>query len=91
MTERDSSRYEVLKLEKLIRSYINSKDCSVAKIELSNLILEGEDLINVLDNLDFETEKETEENQKLKVMYEERCGDYDKLEEKYKELEKKYN
>ncbi len=49
----DSRRYGVLKLEELIRNYINFEDNSVAKAELTNMILEGEDLIDALDILDF--------------------------------------
>jgi len=89
--DRGSSRYDILKLEKLIRNYINNKDNSTSKTELSFMVIEGEDLIETLDNLNFETEKETEENKKSKVQYEEKCNDYTNLEEKYKELEKKYN
>jgi len=89
--DRGSSRYDILKLEKLIRNYINNKDNSTSKTELSFMVIEGEDLIETLDNLDFETEKETEENEKLKVQYEEKCNDYANLKENYKELEEKYN
>jgi len=88
---RDSLRYNVLKLEELIKSYINSKENSAAKTELTNIVLEGEDLTDVLDNIGFETEKETKENNKLRANYEEKCKEYDELEKKYKELEGRYN
>ena len=51
---RGSSRTDVLKLEGLIRDYINSQGDSSARIEVSNMIIEGEDLTSVLDNIQFE-------------------------------------
>ena len=90
MVDRNSLRYDVLKLEKLIRSYVNSEGNSSAKIELSNMIIDGEELTDVLDNLELETEKEIEENRKLKVFYEEKCDEYIKLEENHKKLEENY-
>ena len=90
MASRNCSRYSILKLEELIRDHVNKKN-SAAKVELANMVVDGEDLIDALDNFDLETEKETEENNRLKVDYEEKCKNYTKLEEKYKKLEEAYN
>ncbi len=86
----DSRRHGVLKLEELIRNYINLEDNSIAKAELTNMILEGEDLIDALDILDFETEEEMKEYKKAKSDYEEKCQEYTKLEEEHEELKKRY-
>ena len=90
MVGRDASSFNVVKLEQLIRDYVNHEDNSMERLELSNMIIDGEDLIDALDILDFETEKETEENKQIKVDYEEKLEDYQKLEERYEKLQEKY-
>ena len=86
----DSRRYGVLKLEELIRNYINFEDNSVAKAELTNMILEGEDLIDALDILDFETEKEIREYKNIKGWYEEKVEEYEKLKEIHEKTKEIY-
>ena len=90
MVDRDSSRYNVLQLGKLIRDHVNSERDSIAKTELSKMVIEGEDLIDTLDNLGFETEEEMKEYEKAKSDYEEKCQEYTKLEEEHEELKKRY-
>ena len=58
MASRKASSFNVVRLEELIRNYINLEDNSIAKSELTNMILGGEDLIDALDILGFETEKD---------------------------------
>jgi len=86
MASRDSSSPEVLNLEKLMRDYINNTN-SNAEIELRNRIIKGDNLVDALDNIGFETEEETIKNKQLKFYYEEQIKSYSKLEYKYKELE----
>jgi predicted RNase H-like nuclease (RuvC/YqgF family) len=78
---------DVLTLERLIRNHVNIKN-SIAKLELSNLVnISGDDLVDALDNLDLETEEETQEYQRLKADYSEKVKEYEDFKEKYKGLQ----
>ncbi len=90
MVRRDSVDSDVLKVETLIRSYINYTN-SNAGIELKNMDISGNLLVDVLDNLGLEKDKEMEEYRRAKYDYDEKVGEYTKLEEKYKELEENRN
>ncbi len=52
----ESNRHDILKLRELIQDYINNKKYSGS--ELSSKIIDGEDLVNVLDNLNLPSEKD---------------------------------
>ncbi len=67
-----SLRYDIIVLSKLMRNYVNYESAS-SRERLSNMILEGSDVIDALDNAVLDKEE-----------YEEA---YEELEEKYKELE----
>jgi len=86
---RDSERHDVLELANLMRNYINYK-CSNAGVQLSNMEINGNNLLDALDCLGFETEKETKEYNMLKGEYPEKVKAYENLEIKYKELDKNY-
>ena len=90
MANMGSSRNVVLKLEKLIKNYINLKDNSTSKIELSSMNIEGEDLIDALDRLNFNTEEEIKEYRRIKVLYEEKVEEYEKLKEVHEESKEIY-
>jgi hypothetical protein len=88
MTNRDSARHDVLQLGELVRNYINNPK-SDAEIKLKNMIIEGYDFVSVLDNLDFETDKEMEEYRKLKEDYSDLKGHYEEREKEIIELKEK--
>jgi len=76
MTSRNSMRYSVLKLEKLIKDHIDGKDDFTSKIELDEKLVDGEDVLNALNNIISEIRKEKE--------------NYERLERKYNKLEEEY-
>jgi predicted RNase H-like nuclease (RuvC/YqgF family) len=86
----ESRRYNVIKLEELIRNYVNSKGRSSARIELADSIIDGEDFIDVLDNLEFEPDKEIDEYKQVKEDYEDLVENHKELEKKFEELTKRY-
>ena len=87
--KRDFSNYEVLEIEELIRNYINYPESGTG-IRLSNRDIKGADLVAVLDNLGFETDKEMEEYKKIKGDYENLYKDYDKIKENFQKLKESY-
>jgi GT2 family glycosyltransferase len=89
MIMKDPERHDVLILANLIRNYINYQN-SNAGVELSNMKIKGDDLLDALDSLGFETEKETEEYRMLKGEYPEKVKAYENLETKYKKLDENY-
>lgn len=91
MASRGSNRHDVLVLEKLIRNHINIKENSMSTAVLSSMVnINGNDLIDALENLGFETEKETENYNRLKAEYPEKVKAYENLEAKYKKLDEDY-
>jgi len=78
-----SRRYDVSKLIDLANSYLEGSD--YAKIELSKRIIDGEDLIEILDDNNL-----MKEHRKTKVYYEEKCEECDKLTEENTKLKKDY-
>lgn len=91
MERRNSNNPDILKIETLLRDYINNQHPvnhpqSNAGVELSNLTMSGSDLLAALDNISFETEKQIEEYKNLKYYYDEKVEEYKKLEENYKKF-----
>jgi hypothetical protein len=95
MERRNSNNLDILKIETLIRDYINNPHSvnhqqSNAGVELSNLKISGSNLLAVLDNIGFETEEQIEEYKNLKYYYDEKVNEYTKLEESYKKLQENH-
>ena len=96
MESRNSMRADILKLGELVKNYINDKNNSTAKAELSNMTdLKGDDIIEALDNikldiLDINKREEykqlRDDHVDLKSNYEEKIKDYTELKENYKKL-----
>jgi hypothetical protein len=74
-------RYDLYKLNKLIESYINNENSS-AKSELSKMVLEGEDLMDVLNNLNINMEAYGD----LKQKHEDLKETYNKVDKNYRQL-----
>lgn len=90
MVRRDSSSSDTLKLETLIRDYINNSK-SNAEVELRNITnINGNTLLDVLNNLDLESEEKINEYKRSKYDYDEKVKEYTNLEENYKKLDENY-
>jgi predicted nuclease with TOPRIM domain len=90
MENRESSEYEASRLTKLIKDYIENKDNSTQRMKLFDMIIEGEDLVNTLDDLRTNIFASKEEYQILKSNNEELTKDHDSLKQDYTELKEKY-
>ena len=74
----ESRKYDTNKLADLIEQYIKN-DSGSAVIEISNMIIEGEDLIDALDNIEY---TKIDHKKKLKEEIEQRknlINDLEKL------------
>jgi|SRR3989344_5737378 len=74
----ESRKYDTNKLADLIEQYIKN-DSGSAGIEISNMIIEGEDLIDALDNIEY---AKIDHKKKLKEEIEQRknlINDLEKL------------
>ena len=89
MERRNSTNPDILKIETLIKEYINNPK-SNAGVELSNLNIPGSDLLAALDNIGFETEKQIGIYKNLKYYYDEKVNEYTKLEKNYEKLEENH-
>jgi len=69
-----SSGYDITRLSNLISSYVNSESAS-ARAMLSDMILDGADLVDALDDAKLDMERDS--------------TDYEQLEEDHKELTNK--
>jgi hypothetical protein len=78
MAGRISANYDLIKANNLIESYIN-KDDSYAEAELRSMVLEGDEIIDALDNIRFEFDEEKEELKEKILKYANRIKDYHKI------------
>jgi hypothetical protein len=94
MENREHSRPEVINITRLINDYINCKDNSVARIELREMKINGDDFVDALDNLSLISKEEYNElkNEKsdLNVHYEEKNKEIAQMTLDYTELNEKY-
>jgi len=74
-----STRYDIIKLSNLIKNYVNNES-SYSKETLSEMVLEGNDIVDALDTAKLDMEEDVEEYNALEE-------EYAKLEKKYKDLE----
>jgi hypothetical protein len=90
MNRKGSNRSDIIKLSGLIERYTHYEDNSMAKAELINIPLNGEDLIDALDNIILK--RDSEKYERLKGEYEDLKANYEgahKYYEQQKEDQKK--